>query len=94
MRKAAVECSSIQIFSHLDSNGIYDKVYNYVPAATPFLNHRILVRKAWDYVTGHTPTPATITVLSNRTRDNEALSFMFEEMKKGYSAMTLGTKAG
>lgn len=94
MYRAAVECGSIQIFSHLDSNGTYDKVYNYVPAATPFLNHRILVRKAWDYVAVSGLTPATITVLSKRTRDNEALSFMFEEMKKGYSTITLGTKAG
>lgn len=82
MYKAAVECNSTKIFSHLDCKGTYYEVHKYVPAATQILTPRNLVREARDYVTGHNPTPATITVLSNRTRDIEALSFIFEEMKK------------
>jgi hypothetical protein len=50
------------------------------------------LREALDCVTGHNPTPATITVVSTRSQDNEALYFVLEQIeRKGYSAIILDT---
>jgi hypothetical protein len=50
------------------------------------------LREALDRVTGHNPTPATITVVSTRSQDNEALYFVLEQIeRKGYGAIILDT---
>ncbi len=51
------------------------------------------LKEALDHVTGHNPTPATIAVISTRSQDNEALSFVLEKMeRKGYSTIILDTR--
>ena len=37
------------------------------------------LKEALDHVTGHNPTPATIAVISTRSQDNEALSFVLNK---------------
>lgn len=52
-----------------------------------------LLKEALDHVIGHNPTPATIAVISTKSQDNEALSFILEQMeRKGHSAIILDTQ--
>lgn len=51
------------------------------------------LKEALDHVTGHNPIPATIAVISTRSQDNAAISFVLEQMeRKGYSAIILDTR--